>query len=204
MAAAAWCVIGWSGQVQIGVGFVMPLNKWQYIFESASDGMCTLEVAWNLWTPLQADESSLTGQGCRTMCPASRKLPATPEKVAALQSCLEKYISDHPMGPPAPPPEKHLASLRKHFRSYILQKHVAGASKCKTKYTSTAPASAHRAAQHPPCCPATTVPSNHHAAQHPPCCPASTVPSNHHAAQHPPCHPSPGMPPINIIHHDDG
>nr|XP_050026948.1 uncharacterized protein LOC126522270 [Dermacentor andersoni] len=111
MVAAALCVIGWSGQVQIGVGFVMPLNKWHYIFKSASDGKCTLEVTWHLWTTVQAGESSLTGQACRTMCRASGKLPATPEKVAALKNCLEKYISDHPMMPPAPNPQNHLASL---------------------------------------------------------------------------------------------
>lgn len=64
----------------------MPLNKWHYIFKSASDGKCPLEVAWHLWTPVQAGESSLTGQACRTMRRASGKLPATPEKVAALKS----------------------------------------------------------------------------------------------------------------------
>ncbi|XP_075550294.1 uncharacterized protein LOC142583692 [Dermacentor variabilis] len=132
MAAAALCVIGWSGQVQIGVGFVMPLNKWHYIFKSASDGKCPLEVAWHLWTPVQAGESSLTGQACRTMCRASWKLLATPEKVAALKNCLAKYISDHPMMPPAPHPENHLASQRKHLWSSLLHKQDARASEWKS------------------------------------------------------------------------
>ncbi|XP_070390874.1 uncharacterized protein [Dermacentor albipictus] len=125
MAATALCVIVWSGQVQIGVGFVMPLNEWHYIFKSASDEKCPLEVAWHLWTRVQAGESSLTGQACRRMCRASGNLPATPEKVAALKNCLEKYISYHPMMPPAPHPENHLASLRKHLWSFLLHKQDA-------------------------------------------------------------------------------
>ncbi|XP_075555556.1 uncharacterized protein LOC142588014 [Dermacentor variabilis] len=137
MAAAALCVIGWSGQVQIGVGFVMQLNKWHYIFKSASDGKCPLEVAWHLWTLVQAGESSLTGQACRTMCRASWKLPATPEKVAALKNCLAKYRSDHPMMPPAPHPENHLASLRKHLWSSLLHKQDARASEWKSKYSTS-------------------------------------------------------------------
>ncbi|XP_075546690.1 uncharacterized protein LOC142579902 isoform X2 [Dermacentor variabilis] len=71
----------------------MPLNKWHYIFKSASDGKCPLEVAWHLWTPVQGGESSLTGQACRTMCRASWKLPATPEKVAALKKPLNADAS---------------------------------------------------------------------------------------------------------------
>ncbi|KAH7979969.1 hypothetical protein HPB49_012294 [Dermacentor silvarum] len=35
--------------------------------------------------------------------------------------CLEKYISEHPMGPPAPPPEHRLASVRKHLRSFFTE-----------------------------------------------------------------------------------
>ncbi|XP_049515539.1 uncharacterized protein LOC125941751, partial [Dermacentor silvarum] len=110
-----------DGQVQIGAGIVMPLNKWHYIMKSTSDAKCTLDVARHLWSATQAGERSLTGQACRTISDASGKLPATPAKVAAVKNCLEKYISEHPMGPPAPPPEHRLASVRKHLRSFFTE-----------------------------------------------------------------------------------
>ncbi|XP_037580401.1 uncharacterized protein LOC119463647 [Dermacentor silvarum] len=105
-------------KVQIGVGFVMPLNKWHYILKCTSEAKCALGLAQHLWTPTQAGERSQTGQACRTISGASGKLLARPEKVAAVKNCLEKYIWEHPMGPPAPPSEHRLASVRKHLWSF--------------------------------------------------------------------------------------
>lgn len=73
-------------QVQIGVGFVMPLNKWHYILKCTSEAKCALGLAQHLWTPTQAGERSPTGPASRTISDASGKLLATPEKVAAVKS----------------------------------------------------------------------------------------------------------------------
>ncbi|XP_049522566.1 uncharacterized protein LOC125945052 [Dermacentor silvarum] len=96
----------------------MPLNKWHYIIKCTSEAKGALRLAQHLWTPTQAGERSQTGQACRTISDASGKLLARPEKVAAVKNCLEKYIWEHPMGPPAPPPEHCLASVRKHLGSF--------------------------------------------------------------------------------------
>ncbi|XP_049516621.1 uncharacterized protein LOC125942477 [Dermacentor silvarum] len=82
----------------------MPV-KWYYILKCTSEARCALGLAQYLWTPPQVGERSPTGQACRTISDASGKLLATPEKVVAVKNCLEKYIGEHPMGPPAPPPE---------------------------------------------------------------------------------------------------
>ncbi|XP_049529221.1 uncharacterized protein LOC125947829 [Dermacentor silvarum] len=81
----------------------MPLNKWHYIIKCTSEAKCALGLAQHLWTPTQAGERSPTGPASRTISDASGKRLATPEKVAAVKNCLEKYIGEHPMGPPAPP-----------------------------------------------------------------------------------------------------
>ncbi|KAH7933001.1 hypothetical protein HPB49_006354 [Dermacentor silvarum] len=57
--------------------------------------------------------------------PGNRQSGTSPQdrrtRVFRAKDCLEKYIGEHPMGPPASPPEHCLASVRKHLWSFFTE-----------------------------------------------------------------------------------
>ncbi|XP_049515601.1 uncharacterized protein LOC119434956 [Dermacentor silvarum] len=105
-------------QVQIGVGFVLPYNSGSIFKVYIRCQVC------NRCGPVDTSRSwgkTPDWAGLPHSLDSTRKLAATPEKVAAVKNCLEKYIGEHPMGPPAPPPEHHLASVTKHLWSFFTE-----------------------------------------------------------------------------------
>ncbi|XP_077484165.1 BEN domain-containing protein 5-like [Amblyomma americanum] len=120
-----------DGQVLIGPQLWMPAAKWIYVMKNTSDAKCCLEVAWHLWTLSEAAERSLTGQQCRSIATAARKLPATPEKVEVMKNCLAYFVDQHPV--PELPKDHRVAAVRKHLRSFFMEaarqgKRVRGAA----------------------------------------------------------------------------
>ncbi|XP_077507174.1 uncharacterized protein LOC144116310 isoform X2 [Amblyomma americanum] len=106
-----------DGQVLIGPQLWMPAAKWIYVMKNTSDAKCCLEVARHLWTLSEASERSLTGQQCRSIATAARKLPATPEKVEVMKNCLAYFVDQHPV--PELPKDHRVAAVRKHLRSFL-------------------------------------------------------------------------------------
>ncbi|XP_077516565.1 uncharacterized protein LOC144126513 [Amblyomma americanum] len=120
-----------DGQVLIGPQLWMPAAKWIYVMKNTSVAKCCLEVARHLWTLSEAAERSLTGQQCRSIATAARKLPATPEKVEVMKNCLAYFVDRHHV--PELPKDHRVAAVRKHLRSFFTEaarqgKRVRGAA----------------------------------------------------------------------------
>ncbi|XP_049527527.1 uncharacterized protein LOC125947183 [Dermacentor silvarum] len=130
-----------NGQVKVGEGMFMPLDKWTFIMKNVSDGKCCLELAKHFWAPTEAATRSLTGQACRSMVTKVKKLPATPEKVEMVKNGLPSL--------PHRPPKMHAAH---HPPNTPAAHHPPNTP----------------AAHHPPNTPAAHHPPNMPATHHPP------------------------------------
>ncbi|XP_077521354.1 uncharacterized protein LOC144132655 isoform X2 [Amblyomma americanum] len=127
-----------QAQVLIGPQLWMPAAKWIYVMKNTSYAKCCLEVARHLWTLSEAAERSLTGQQCRSIATAARKLPATPEKVEVMKNRLAYFVDQHPV--PELPKDHRVAAVRKHLRSFFTEaarqgKRVRGAARPRDTQT---------------------------------------------------------------------
>uniref|UniRef100_G3MSS7 BEN domain-containing protein n=1 Tax=Amblyomma maculatum TaxID=34609 RepID=G3MSS7_AMBMU len=108
-----------DGQVLIGPQLWIPAGKWAYITHLSSDAKCVQEVARHLWTLDQAAERSLTGQKCRSFQTLGPKRAATPEKVEAVENCLEKFVDLH--SAPGAPKVHRVTAVRQHLRRFFAE-----------------------------------------------------------------------------------